>query len=157
MSSHNNQTEMETYAELVRARFEEVDAVREKVYKLSRDVVRLCANTIRAIHRGDWEDVQEMMEKTRAAVRELTTSVEPFPQIFWAGYTQDCLKEYAEMEHTFAFIRQQPIRSHEELGISEAAWINGLAEASTELRRRILGHHSTRSRPGSRAAADVDG
>lgn len=134
---HLNET-MEKNAELVRSRFEEIDAVREKAYKLSRDVVRLSANTIRAIHRSEWESVDEMLAKTRAAVQDLTNSVTPFPQLFWAGYTQDCLKEYAEVEHTYAFIRQLPIRSYKELGISEAAWLNGLAEASTELRRRIL-------------------
>ncbi|MDJ0757486.1 MAG: hypothetical protein QNJ45_28390 [Ardenticatenaceae bacterium] len=134
---HLNET-MEKNAELVRSRFEEIDAVREKAYKLSRDVVRLSANTIRAIHRSEWQSVDEMLAKTRAAVQDLTNSVTPFPQLFWAGYTQDCLKEYAEVEHTYAFIRQLPIQSYEELGISEAAWLNGLAEASTELRRRIL-------------------
>lgn len=129
---------IETVAEEIRGYFEDVDTVREKAYKLSRDVVRLCAHTIRAIHRSEWTKVEEMLAETRTAVEDLVTSVEPFPQIFWAGYTQDCLKEYAEAEHTYAFVRDKPIRSVAELGVSPAAWLNGLAEASTELRRRIL-------------------
>lgn len=138
MNKENISGAMEAYAEEVRSYFEEVDAVREKAYKLSRDVVRLCAHTIRAIHRSEWEKVDQMLGQTRTAVNDLVTSVEPFPQLFWAGYTQDCLKEYAEAEHTYSFIRDRSLRSPEDLGVSPAAWLNGLAEASTELRRRIL-------------------
>ena len=130
--------ELEPIAEMIRTQFEEIDEAREKAYKLSRDVTRICAVTIRSIHRENWDEAHELLAELRSSVDDLITSTLPFPQIYWAGYTQDCLKEYVEAEHTYAFIRDLPLKPPEELGVDGAAWLNGLAEASTELRRRLL-------------------
>ncbi|HVL50964.1 MAG TPA: haloacid dehalogenase, partial [Actinomycetota bacterium] len=47
-------------------------------------------------------------------------------------------KEYAEARLTAAMVGDGPLPSAEELGISPAAWLNGLAEAASELRRHLL-------------------
>ncbi len=129
---------LEPIADVIRGQFEEIDEAREKAYKLSRDVTRLCALTIRAIHREDWSEADALLAETRQAVNDLVRCTEPFPMIHWAGYTQDCLKEYVEAEHTYALIQDRPLKSPADLGVDGAAWLNGLAEASTELRRRLL-------------------
>lgn len=129
---------IEQITENIRARFEEIDAVREKAYKQSRDVIRICANAIRAVHRAEWDTAQTLIEEAEAKVANMVADTIQFPQIHYAGYTQDCLKEYVEAELTYAMIRDLPLKSPQELNVDEAAWINGLAEASTELRRRIL-------------------
>lgn len=119
-------------------RFEEVDAVREMAYKQSRDVIRLCASAIRSVHRSEWVEAEALIVEAESAVVQLTAATQPFPQIYYAGYTQDCIKEYVEAELTFALVRNQPLKTPQDLQVDEAAWINGLAEACTELRRRIL-------------------
>lgn len=137
MSTHPLE-HLETFAEQIRQRFEEIDGVREFAYKQSRDVIRTCANAIRAIHREDWDTADELRTKAHNQVKALREATTDYPQIYYAGYTQDCLKEYVEMEHTYALVRQRPLLGPRELDVEEAAWINGLAEAATELRRRIL-------------------
>lgn len=124
--------------ETIRTSFEEIDAVRENAYKQSRDVTRLCATAIRAVHRSEWDKAQTLIEEAEALVAVMVAHTSQFPVIHYAGYTQDCLKEYAEAELTYAMIRNLPLKTPQELNVDEVAWINGLAEASTELRRRIL-------------------
>ncbi|MCA9980516.1 MAG: haloacid dehalogenase [Anaerolineales bacterium] len=129
---------LESIAEGIRQRFEEIDGVREFAYKQSRDVIRTCANAIRAIHREDWDTADELRQEAHAQVRALHQATADYAQIYYSGYTQDCLKEYVEMEHTYALVRQRPLLDPQTLNVEEAVWINGLAEAATELRRRIL-------------------
>lgn len=135
----------------IRAAFVGTDEVREMAYKISREITRTCATGIRAVHREEWEEAKTLIDEARHQVKKLVDSTETQPQIYWAGYTQDCLKEYVEAELTYALVRNLPLKGHKELHVSAAAWLNGLAEASTELRRRILdiirhGHHAEAER-----------
>ena len=48
------------------------------------------------------------------------------------------MKEYAEAAITSAILRRQPIPSPLDLGVEDAAYLNALAEAASELRRDVL-------------------
>jgi translin len=61
-----------------------------------------------------------------------------YPDLFFAGYTQDSLKEYAEASTTYALVQNEPLPTPEELGVEHATYLQGLAEAAGELRRRCL-------------------
>jgi translin len=71
--------------------------------------------------------MDSIVEKTR-----------PYPNLFWAGYVQDAMKEYAEAEITSALLHGGPIPTPGDLHVEDAAWLNGLAEAASELRRDVL-------------------
>ena len=129
---------LDQISEEIRGQFVQIDGVRESAYKISREITKTCANAIRAVHRSEWELAESLTSEARGMVTQLVDSTNAFPQIYWAGYTQDCLKEYVEAEHTLALIRHLPIKGPAELNVAEAAWLNGLSEAATELRRRIL-------------------
>jgi translin len=60
------------------------------------------------------------------------------PELYYAGYTQDAIKEFVEANITCALIENQPLPSPEELKVEPATYLNGLAEAVGELRRRCL-------------------
>ena len=57
---------------------------------------------------------------------------------FYAGYTQDALKEFVEANVTCALIRNLPLHTPAELVVEPATYLNGLAEVIGELRRRTL-------------------
>jgi len=64
--------------------------------------------------------------------------------LYEAGYTQDALKELAEAHLLYVFVHgeqgehPEPLPGPTDLGIPAAAYLNGLAEAASELRRFIL-------------------
>jgi translin len=64
--------------------------------------------------------------------------VRPYPELYFAGYTQDAVKEFVEANLVYALVRRRPLPTPEELGSEPNTWLNGLAEAASELRRRIL-------------------
>jgi translin len=58
--------------------------------------------------------------------------------LYFAGYTQDALKELAEAHITVALAQERPLPEPDEIGIEAPAYLNGLAEAASEMRRRSL-------------------
>jgi translin len=125
-------------AELIRNQFEQANAARDLAYQRSRNLISLCARSIRAIHREEWDIAQNLIGEAREATQTLVDGVQEFPDLYHAGYTQDAIKEFVEANLTYALIKNEPLPLPETLGAEYSTWLNGLAEAATELRRRIL-------------------
>jgi translin len=64
--------------------------------------------------------------------------LQQYPQIFYAGYTQDAIKEYVEAAITYSIIFQLPLPTPQELNVNYEPYLLGLAEANGELRRHCL-------------------
>ncbi|MGH9055770.1 MAG: hypothetical protein ACRDYY_07915 [Acidimicrobiales bacterium] len=62
----------------------------------------------------------------------------PFPAVMHAGFLHDAEKEFAEAVLTEALVRARPLPGHTDLEVGLPAWLNGLAEAASELRRHLL-------------------
>jgi translin len=104
----------------------------------SRAATRLAANAIRAIHRGDGEAAGDLLEACASALDRARAAVAGHPDVEHAGFLSDAQKEYAEARTTFALVMGLPLPGPDELGMREAAWLNGLAESVGELRRHLL-------------------
>jgi translin len=129
---------IEELAEKTHRDFETRHQIRESALKLTRQLTSNAAHAIRAIHRGETDVAEENMAEAREIVVELKKSVEPDPEIYYSGYTQDALKEYVEARLTINMILNQPLLLPEDLGIEYATYLRGLAETIGELRRRCL-------------------
>ncbi len=112
--------------------------IREEVLDRSRRLIRHSANTIRAIHRGEFEKAREMLDEGRVLADQFSSELAGESAIYEAGYVQDALKEYAEASITYALVQGLPLPSPGELEIDYPAYLNGLGEAMGELRRSIL-------------------
>jgi translin len=130
--------QLEQTAEAIRRRMEQIDGARDQAYQRSRSLIALCARSIRAIHREEWEAAEGLLVEARAATDDLVGGVRAYPELYFAGYTQDAVKEFVEANLVYALVRDRPLPTPEELGSEPNTWLNGLAEAASELRRRIL-------------------
>jgi len=130
---------LDDVSEGLRRRFDDVMEARERALPASRKAIRSCANAIRAIHRGELELAHRLMAEARAAIDEGLAAVEGHPQIRYAGYLQDAQKEFAEAKITEAVVTgAAELPTPEELGVEDAPYLNGMAEAIGEARRHIL-------------------
>jgi translin len=130
--------DLEAISRAIRVRLDAKHAARERALVASRRAIRACANAIRAIHRGELEGARELLEEARAAIDEGREAVRDHPDVGFAGHLQDAQKEYAEARITQALVTGAPIPSPEELGVEDAPYLNGMAEAIGEGRRHIL-------------------
>ena len=113
-------------------------AARERALATSRALTRQCANAIRAVHRGEFEQAQALLREATATAQALREGLVGHPDLRYAGYTQDALKEYAEATLVYAFLHGEEPPGHAAIGVEPAAYLNGLAEAASEMRRAIL-------------------
>ncbi len=122
----------------LRGRLDEKHAARERALAASRRAVRSSANAIRAIHRGELDRAHDLMAEARAAIEEAAAAVRDHPDVAYAGHLQDAQKEYAEARIAEALVTGAPVPAPVELGVDDAPYLNGMAEAIGEGRRHIL-------------------
>jgi translin len=121
-----------------RAELDRKNAAREQVLRWSRDLVRACATSIRAVHRRDFEAAQRLLDDANALHLQICSTLDGLGDLYWTGYVQDAQKELVEACATYALIRGQPLPDPRALGVAPAAFLNGLAESVGELRRYVL-------------------
>ena len=129
---------LDAIVEGIRARFVSKNQAREQALPLCREALRHSANAIRAVHRGEFEAAQELIERAAGLLREARAALRDHPDIFYAGFVHDAQKEFAEASLTLALVAGRPLPPPEELGVEHAAYLNGLGEAVGELRRHLL-------------------
>ena len=125
-------------AERIRQALEVRTQARDRALANARQVTRHSALAIRAIHREENEAAYESLEQARTLVQTMQADLREFAELYYAGYTQDAIKEFVEASITCALIENKPLPSPEDLKVEYATYLNGLAEAAGELRRRCL-------------------
>jgi len=130
---------LEALAEKIRLYFSSKDAAREKALRLSREIIRYSATTIRAVHRQEKTNAEQLLASAQALLKELTDDVlKKNNDLAYAGFVHDAQKELTEASTTLAIVAGKPLPQPEALGVSYPAYLNGLGEAVGELRRYIL-------------------
>jgi translin len=129
---------LEEIAEQIRQGFDARTAARDRALTDARALTRQCSLAIRAVHREDEAAMNECLAEAQRLATSLRDDLAKKSDLYYAGYTQDALKEFVEANVTCALIRNQPLIGPEELGVEHNTYLNGLAEVVGELRRRCL-------------------
>lgn len=129
---------LDSIEEKIRQTFVAKNAARDAALAKSRELIRHCSLSIRASHRGEYVQAVQILETARGVADAMKADVAPYPDLHFTGYVQDSLKELAEGSIVLALLTDQPIPDPDSLGVDYAAYLNGLGEAATEMRRYIL-------------------
>ena len=129
---------LDQIAARIRADFTAKNAARDKALERSRTLIRFCANSIRAAHRDEQAEARAQLAQAKQIVDAIRADLTAYPDLYYAGYTQDALKEFAEASIVLTLLADEPLPNPEALGVEYAAYLNGLGEAASEMRRRCL-------------------
>jgi translin len=124
--------------EPIRAELAGVHQAREAGLGACRRTIRAAGSAIRAVHRQDPARYAVLLADCRAAIEEAQAALAPYPSIAHAGFLHDAEKEYSEAVLTAALVEGNEVPDHFALAVGLPAWLNGLAEAASELRRHLL-------------------
>jgi translin len=113
-------------------------AAREVTLGASRKAIRACAQAIRAVHRNELREARELIAVAAAYLAEAESVLDGHPDVRYAGFLHDAKKEFVEANLTLAFVADQAVPTAEALGVQVQAYLNGMAEAASELRRQAL-------------------
>ena len=122
----------------LRVELDRAHQAREQGLTACRRTVRACGLAIRAVHRLDAAGAAQLTAEAAGHLREAQAVLRPHPRVAHAGFLHDAEKEYAEAELTAALVAGRALPSAEVLDVGIPAWLCGLAEAASELRRHLL-------------------
>lgn len=122
----------------IRRRFDDKTSARERGLSSSRSAIRSCGNAIRALHRYEALRAEELLGEAKGALDEARSALDPHPELLHAGFVHDAEKEYAEGWITYSLVTGAGFPTPEELSVSIAAFMKGMAESIGEVRRHIL-------------------
>ncbi len=129
---------LENIAQEISLRLDEHTKVRDNALSTSRSLTRHCAHTIRAVHRQDWQAADKELNAAQTLVDQIHSELADFPNLYFAGYTQDAIKEFAEASIFYSLMKTDTLPSHTDLRIEPNTYLKGFAEVIGELRRRVL-------------------
>lgn len=107
-----------------------------------RGVVRLCARSIKEVHRGSIDGAKEFASQARKGIDAL-------PAI--EGRARHVEQEYAEAVALISVAEGKEVPSHSEIGVGPEAYILGLLDCIGEIKRLIL----EKLREGKREEAEA--
>ena len=129
---------LDQLAERARAYFEQENTARERALARTREVIRASANTIRAVHRHEFDRASQLLAEARQALESATTAAAPYGAVLYAGFIHDAQKEFTEASTVLAVLSGHPLPGPDDVGVEWPAYLNGLGEAVGELRRFLL-------------------
>ena len=138
LSDSSRADEIQAGGEWARGVLESKHKARETTLAACRKTIQACAASIRAVHREQFGAAEELSAQAAAHLAEALKAVEAHQDIRYAGFVHDASKEYAEARMTLAFVRGDPLPAAADLGVEVQAYLNGMAEAASELRRYLL-------------------
>jgi len=129
---------LDSIAGKIRQDFSTKDAAREKALPMCREAIRHSGNAIRAVHRQQFGQAEEMLKAAGKLLKEAKQSIAAGSELHNTSFLRAAQKEYAEGSITLALIKGEKLPDPDELGTDYAAYLNGLGEAVGEIRRYLL-------------------
>jgi translin len=130
--------DLESIAARLRPQFAAEDEAREKALRTCRQIIRNSAAAIRAVHRQEHDQAKQLLDSMHELVQELNHDLARHGNLLYSGFIHDAQKEFAEGSITLALIAGEDLPKPRALGVSNAAYLDGLGESVGELRRYIL-------------------
>ena len=129
---------LESITEQIRKSLSIKDEAREKMLPLCRDSIRHSSNAIRAVHRQEFKQASELLQKARSLITDAEKAVAGTRELASTGLIRDAHKEFAEATITLALVNGKDLPNPKALGVDAAAYLNGMGEAVGEMRRYLL-------------------
>lgn len=120
----------------VRRRLDKKDKARETALHLSRQIIRECRVAISSVHKN--ADYSGHLKIARNLYSDLRRNCSSNSELLFAGYVTDALQELAEAEIICSVASGKEVPSPDALGITDEAFVLGMADAIGEFRRLFL-------------------
>ena len=118
------------------AYLDEKERVREDMLRRSREILKLSARTIAAMHRGAFVDGDVL--RITDMTKELRHDLEDHKDIWHSGALENALQEAAEAAIVHAMLKGERLPHPDDLSVTVPAYLLGLCDSVGELRRFTL-------------------
>ncbi|MCO5295424.1 MAG: hypothetical protein M9921_01060 [Fimbriimonadaceae bacterium] len=144
-------TGWEQIVESLREHAQGMHEAREAGLTRCRKLIQLSSKCIRHVHRHQFDEAEALLAEAKAMAESAREALRPHQGLYHAGYLPDAEKEMVEAAAVLAIVHGRPFPKPEDLGATPMAYLNGMGEAASEVRRYALdemrsGHHAEAER-----------
>lgn len=115
-----------------------IDKIREEVLQETRKVVRIAAETIKAVHREEWQIAEKNTEEMKLILKNVRDQINEHETLMRRNYIEIAEQEFAEAALLYGILHEQKLKTPSDLAIPDLSWLLGLADDAGELRRHCL-------------------
>lgn len=124
--------------EQMRSEIEVFDQSREKLIKISRDVLKLSKGAIYSLHRNDQKTAQKQLKDAKAIIDQMNSLVRQDLHLAMVGAYEEALEEFVEASCYFEFTTKKRLPSPKELNVDTEIYLPGLCDLVGELVRKAI-------------------
>ncbi len=110
---------------------------REQLLLKSRELIRLCGETISLAHRQKRDEALRRFQEALNKAKEIEQIVSNYPELLY-GDVGTAFQELAEASIVLSFYFDVELKLPDDLGIPDIYYITGVADAVGEMRRALL-------------------
>ncbi|MDT7900288.1 haloacid dehalogenase [Acidianus hospitalis] len=129
--------EIQSYLDGIEEKLTERFDNREKLLLLSRELIRVCGETISLSHRQKKEEALKKYEEAIQKAKEIEQIINQYPELLY-GDVGTSFQELAEASVVINMYFGGKLYLADELGIPDMYYVLGIADAVGEMRRAIL-------------------
>ncbi|AEE93988.1 Translin [Acidianus hospitalis W1] len=129
--------EIQSYLDGIEEKLTERFDNREKLLLLSRELIRVCGETISLSHRQKKEEALKKYEEAIQKAKEIEQIINQYPELLY-GDVGTSFQELAEVSVVINMYFGGKLYLADELGIPDMYYVLGIADAVGEMRRAIL-------------------
>lgn len=130
--------DFEKILEPIRTEIEADDAIREKTLPLAREAVRICGESVKLAHRGEFTDASGLLHKSRELLGEASNEISRSEFMSGSRVLDAAYQELAEAANVVSLLNEGFFISPGEIGVPTRSYLTGLADSVGELRRAVL-------------------
>ena len=135
---HSYLKKFQEVAQSIETELNKKSTLKEKLLKLSRDLVKTSGKVISNVHSRRVNEAEQLLSTAMSLHSQIWALLSQDPSFTDSGYILTALQEFTEAHIFFSLISNSPIHSPTELNVTDQAYLLGIADVIGELRRHIL-------------------
>ena len=122
----------------IRKQYDTEDALREKIIKSSRDILKASKHAIYSVHRGNLSEADSLLKKAKTAMSGMNKLVTKTQSLESVGAYNDAASEFCEAVCFYNYVKDGRIPVSSQVGASNENYLLGLCDSTGELARRVV-------------------
>ena len=118
----------------LKADLDALDEKREFVIPITRDIVRICSEIIKSVHRNELDLIEDKIEYIKELISSIKEKALDTLQGMGKNYIGIVSQEFTEAVTFYSLIKNKSIPHYSELGVSPYEYVLGLCDLIGELK-----------------------
>jgi translin len=131
-------TNFQNLASEIEKRLLKKDEIREKLLKLSRQTIKYAGQSIEGFHRNKLDEATERLNQASNTLKQINELLNEDHTTHSIGIINVAMQEFVEAKLFYEIIEGKEISNAENLGVTDQAYLLGIADLIGELRRYSL-------------------